>query len=218
MRAMLTWVRGGPSSRARATVTASKGRSGRAAVRASRRSHAWRRWWRHSLEKLTAWTTSPRTSATVPTRRVPSARVTLTSSDIGSRSSWAAGGDDLDVGDHPVQDRVGEGARGQNATRPLGGHACVEVGAGHAGGEQPFAEAPSLQGVELDRQGVVDVPETSRPSRMPRRCGGRPGPGGAGSAPGRRARPRWCRCRGAGRAETERRLGAGPPTPGPLRG
>ena len=44
MRAMLTWVRGGPASRTRPTVTASKGRSGRAAVRASRRSHAWRRW------------------------------------------------------------------------------------------------------------------------------------------------------------------------------
>ncbi len=100
-------------------VHASKGRSGRLAVRASRRSHASRRAAGPSFEYVTEWTTSPRTPATVPTRPARPGRSSWTSSETGSAVLCPARHQLVERAGDVVEDGVGQLPRRQRAARQL---------------------------------------------------------------------------------------------------
>ena len=79
------------------------------------------------------------------------------------RASWpprgggGRGGDRVDQRPHLVDHALAEGQRRQHAARLLGPHGVLRVDTDQAGREQPVADGPRAQPVELDRHGIVEV-------------------------------------------------------------
>ena len=114
-----------------------------------------------TAENETARTTSPQTPATVPLSRRPSPSARLTSSEPGSKPSpltartcWAiCSTSGRRLVDHRLRQQTGR----KLAARDLDRDRVVERGALQHGGQQPAADRPPLQPVELDRQDVFEL-------------------------------------------------------------
>ena len=93
---------------------------------------------------------------TVPLSARPPGSAIFTSSDV--RLARAGHGDDgLHDRHDAVDHRPAEHARRQAAARDLGERGGARAGAGEPRLEQPLADPPLLERVELDRQGVLDL-------------------------------------------------------------
>ena len=118
-------------------------------------------------------TMSPRTPGTVPIERVPSGN------DSAARRASRArrrrpDGCDATPRSSPLID-VGERSRpsapgGRSAPGPLGGDARSRSAPASRASSIRSPTLPTLEGVELDRQGVVDVARERRRRPTPRRC------------------------------------------------
>src|SRR3954471_21970794 len=158
--------------RARATVTPRYPASGAEAVTASTRTHAARRCFGARREYVVAITASPCTPATVPVSVRPSSSATRTSTvspgPPPASTRLAAPRPPTRLGParrHEPLDRrlelldhgLAEQARRQVAAGDLRAIGGAEVAAVEPRVEQPLADVPLLEAVEVDRQRVVQV-------------------------------------------------------------